>query len=178
MQNKKWMLWPLLLVSIGYSSLQAQNALVVKEKSGVQTPFTLSGLRKLTFPTSSMTVDKTDGSTSTFALSTIRSLNYSDLLNPISPMVKKERNNLTLYPNPVIDQLQMSYETLKEGSVQVEIIDFQGRILHRQTISSQAGTNQATIPVAQIQKGLYLFRLQNEENNQTIKSVTLCIKQC
>ena len=169
MQNKKLLLWAVLLLSIGFSSLQAQNALVVKEKSGTQTSFTLNGLRKLTFSAGSMMMNKTDGSTSTFTLSTIRSLNFSDLINNVSPMVKKEHSNLTLYSNPVIDQLQISYETLKEGSVQAEIIDFQGRVLHRQTIRCQEGTNQATIPVAQLQRGLYLFRLQNGNNVETIK---------
>ena len=170
MQNKR-LLCVVFLLSIGFSSLKAQNALYVKEKSGTQTSFTLNGLRKLTFSAGSMMMNKTDGSTSTFTLSTIRSLNFSDQINPISPIVKKERSNLTLYPNPVIDQLQMSYETLKEGSVQVEIIDFQGRILHRQSISSQEGTNQATIPVTQLKKGLYLFRLQNGNNVETIKFI-------
>jgi len=65
----------------------------------------------------------------------------------------------------------MSFETLKEGSVQAEIIDFQGRILHRQAISCQVGTNQATISVSQLQKGLYLFRLQNGNNVETIKFI-------
>ena len=170
MKNQK-LLWAVLLLSICHSGLQAQNALYVKEKSGTQTSFTLNGLRKLTFPAGNMTVIKSDGTTSTYAFSTIRSLTFSDLINNFSPIAKKERSNLTLYPNPVIDQLQMSFETLKEGSVQTEIIDFQGRILHRQTISCQEGTNQATIPVSQLQKGLYLFRLQNGNNVETIKFI-------
>ncbi len=170
MQNKR-LLCVVFLLSIGFSSLKAQNALCVKEKSGTQTSFTLNGLRKLTFPTGSMMVNKTDGSTSTYTFSAIRSLTFSNLVNNVSPIVKKERGNLTLYPNPVIDQLQMSYETLKDGNVLVEIIDFQGRILHRQTISCQEGTNQATISVAQLQKGLYLFRLQNRKNIETIKFI-------
>jgi hypothetical protein len=96
-------------------------------------------------------------------------LTFSDLINNVSPIVKKKSSNLTLYPNPVIDQLQMCYETLQEGSVQAEIIDFQGRILYRQTINCQEGTNQAIIPVAQLQRGLYLFRLQNGKNVETVK---------
>ena len=170
MQNKR-LLGVVFLLSIGFSSLKAQNTLVVKEKSGTQTSFILNSLRKLTFPAGSMIVNKTDGSTSTYAFSTIRSLTFSDLINNVSPIAKKERSNLTLYPNPVIDQLQMSYEALQEGSVQAEIIDFQGRILHRQAISCQEGTNQATIPVAQLQRGLYLFRLQNGNNVETIKFI-------
>ena len=170
MQNKR-LLCVVFLLSIGFSSLKAQNALVVKEKSGTQTSFSLNSLRKLTFPAGNMTVIKTDGSTNTYSFSTIRSLTFSDLINNVSTIAKKERSKLTLYPNPVINQLQMSYETLQEGSVQAEIIDFQGRILYRQTIYCQEGANQATIPVAQLQKGLYLFRLQNGNNVETIKFI-------
>jgi hypothetical protein len=170
MQNKR-LLCVVFLLSIGFSSPKAQNALVVKEKSGTQTSFTLNGLRKLTFPAGSLTVIKTDGYTSTYSFSTIRSLTFSDLIDNVSPIVKKERGNLTLYPNPVIDQLQMSYESLKEGNVQAEIIDFQGRVLHRQNISCQEGSNQAIIPVTQLQSGLYLFRLQNGNIVETIKLI-------
>jgi hypothetical protein len=169
MRDKKLLLTAILFVSIGYSGLQAQNSLVVKEKSGVQTSFILSGLRKLTFPSGSMTVNKTDGSMSSYALNTICFLTFSDLFNVVSPIVTSGRNNLTLYPNPVIDHLQMGYETFEEGNVQVEIIDFQGQILFRQTISCQVGTNQATISVAQLKRGLYLFRLQNGDIVETIK---------
>ena len=170
MQNKR-LLCVVFLLSIGFSSLKAQNALYVKEKSGTQTSFILNSLRKLTFPAGNLTVIKTDGTTSTYTFSTIRSLTFSDLINNVSPIAKKERSNLTLYPNPAINQLQMSYEALQEGSVQAEIIDFQGRILYRQTISCQEGTNQAIIPVAQLQRGLYLFRLQNGNNVETIKFI-------
>jgi len=168
MQNIR-LLCVVFLLSIGFSSLKAQNALYVKEKSGTQTSFILNSLRKLTFPAGSLTVIKTDGITSTYTFSTIRSLTFSDLINNVSPIVKNERSNLKLYPNPVIDQLQMSYETLKGGNVLIEIIDFQGRILLRQNISCQEGANQAIIPVAQLQKGLYLFRLHNGNNVETTK---------
>lgn len=170
MQNKR-LLCMVFLFSLGFSSLKAQNALYVKEKTGTQTSFTLNGLRKLTFPTGSMMVNKTDGSTVSYAFSAIRSLTFSDLINNVSTIVKKKRGNLTLYPNPVIDQLQLSYETLQKGSVLAEIIEFQGRILHRQTISCQEGTNQANISVAQLQKGLYLLRLQNGNNVDAIKFI-------
>jgi len=170
MQSKR-LLCVVFLLSIGFSSIQPQNSLVVKEKSGTQTSFTLSALRKLTFPAGSIAVSITDGSTSTYAFNTIRSLTFSDIITNVAPIVKKERNNLTLYPNHVVDQLQISYEMLKEGSVQVEIIDFQGRVLHRQTIRCQKGANQATIPVAKLQKGMYLFRLQNGKNGETIKFI-------
>lgn len=169
MRHKKLKLTVVIFLGLLLTGLQAQNALYIKEKSGVQTSFILNSLRTLTFPAGNMTINKADGSTNTFALSTIRSLNFGNVLLNIPPIGKKESSNLMLYPNPVMDQLQISYEILKEGNVQVEIIDLQGRILHRQTISSQNGPNQAIIPVTHLRGGLYIFRLKNGTNVETIK---------
>ena len=169
MRYKKVKLSALLLLGIGLSGIQAQSTLYVKEHSGIQTPYTLSSIRKLTFPTGNMTVKKTDGSTNTFALSDIRYLNFIDLTTNVSQVGIQESSSIILYPNPVIDQLQISYESIKAWNVQVEIIDVQGKVLHQQTIISKNGTNHALIPVSQLSKGLYVCRLQSNEKIEIFK---------
>ncbi|OFX31707.1 MAG: hypothetical protein A2X08_16055 [Bacteroidetes bacterium GWA2_32_17] len=169
MRYKKVKLSALLLLGIGLSGIQAQSTLYVKEHSGIQTPYTLSSIRKLTFPTGNMTVKKTDGSTNTFALSDIRYLNFIDLTTNVSQVGIQENSSIILYPNPVIDQLQISYESIKAWNVQVEIIDVQGKVLHQQTIISKNGTNHALIPVSQLSKGLYVCRLQSNEKIEIFK---------
>ena len=169
MRHKKLKLSAILLLGLGLTGIQAQSTLYVKEHSGIQTPYTLSSIRKLTFPTGNITVNKTNGSTSTFALSNIRYLNFIDLTTNVSQVGIQESSNIILYPNPVIDQLQISYESIKAGNVQVEIIDVQGKVLHQQTIISQNGTNHALISVSQLPKALYVFRLQSGDKIEIIK---------
>ena len=150
----------------------------VKEYSGTQTPYTLSSIRKLTFAGGNMTVNKNTGSPTTYALSNIRYLNFTELTTGVLQTDKAESSNIMLYPNPVNNQLQISYETLGAGNVQVEIVDLQGKVLLQQTISSQnlptgqaGGTNQAIIPVSQLAKGLYLCRLQSNNKIENIKFI-------
>ncbi len=169
MRHKKVKLSALFLLGIGLTGIQAQSTLYVKEHSGIQTSYMLDSIRKLTFFTGNMTVNKTDGSMSNYALSNIRYLNFIDLTTNISLIGNKESSNIILYPNPVIDQLQISYESIKSDKVQVYIIDVQGKVVHQQMISSQNGTNLVTINVAQIPQGLYVCRVQSSNKIETIK---------
>ncbi len=169
MRHKKVKFSVLLLSGIGLTGLQAQSTLYVKEHSGIQTPYTLNSIRKLTFAGVNMTVNKTSGSTDNYVLSDIRYLNFIDVTTNVSLISSQESSNIILYPNPVIDQLQISYETLKAGNVQVEIVDVQGKVLHQQTISSQNGTNYAIIHVSQLSEGLYVCRLQSGDKIEIIK---------
>jgi hypothetical protein len=164
-------IYSFLIISFLITGLQAQSTLYVKEKSGTQTPFELDGIRKLTFPAGNITVNKTDGNMSIYELSDIRYLSFSDFTTDVKIIARQESSNLTLFPNPVIDQLLISYESLKAGNVQVAIIDIQGKVLHQQTINSQNGTNHAIISVSQLPKGLYVCRLQNGDKLETIKFI-------
>jgi len=161
MQHKKVFLSVLLLFGVGLTGLYAQNKLYVKEKAGTQTSFTLNSVRKLTFASGNITVNKTDKSVSVYALSNTRYLSFRDFTTDVSHISLQESSNMILYPNPATDQLQVSYETIHAGTVQVAIFDVQGKVLLQQTLSSQTGTNHATIPVSQLTKGLYMCRLQN-----------------
>src|ERR1035437_1536276 len=108
MRYKKIKLSAMLLLGIGLAGLQAQSSMNVKENSGTQTSYTLTGIRKLTFPTGSMLVTKTDGSTNTYTLSSIRYLNFTNLTTSVSQVDNQANSGSILYPNPVIDQLQIS----------------------------------------------------------------------
>lgn len=171
MRHKKLKLTIILLLGIGLTGLLAQNKLYVKERTGMQTTFALNNIQKIFFTESNMNVNRTDGNKSTYVLSDIRYLNFMDLTTHVSQIGRQENRSFILYPIPVINKLQISYESLKAGSAQIEIIDVQGKVLHRQTISSQNGTNQAVITVAQLRGGLYICRLQNGDKLETIKFI-------
>lgn len=169
MQQKKTKLSTILLfLGAGLTAVQAQVSMNVKENTGTQTSYALTNIRKLTFPTGNMLVTKTDGSTNTYALSGIRYLNFTDLTTSIAKDIQAN-SNMMLYPNPVTDRLQISYESLKVGRVQVEIMDVQGKILYQQTINCQNGPNQAIIPVSQLSEGLYICRVQSDDKIEMSK---------
>ncbi len=175
MRYKKVILCALLLLGIGLTGIKAQS-MYVKEHSGIQTPYTLSSIKKLTFAGANMTVNKASGSDDSYVLSEIQYLSFTDFTTDVPLYDKQENSTINLYPNPVIDQLQISYETLKEGNAKVEIVDVQGKVLYQQTMISQnlptgqaGGTNHAVIPVSQLSKGLYVCLLQSDDKIEIIK---------
>lgn len=167
MKRKKLILIAILLLAVGLTGLRAQNQLNVKEKTGTVTSFALSGIQKLTFPSGNLEVKKNDGSSASFTLNDIRYLTFS----PISTATKTldSKSAFSLFPNPVTNEFQLSYESSEAKTLNVEIIDLQGRVLLRQTTSSQYGTNLNRISVSQLKKGLYICRVYNGEKFETIK---------
>ena len=156
-------------MGIELTGLQAQSTLYVKEKSGTQTPIALSGITKLTFPPGSLVITKTGGSTSTYALSNLRSLSFTGTANDVQTIAIEGNSSISLFPNPVADQLQISYQAVQAGSVQLAIVNVQGSIVQQQSVNSQSGANQATISVAQLPAGLYILRLQSGTTLESIK---------
>jgi len=163
MRHKKVKLIALLLLCIGLTGIQAQSSLYVRTHNGIQTSYALNSIEKLTFSGANMIVNKTSGSIDNYALNDIRYMNFDDLTNNISLISGDGSGNIILYPNPVIDQLQISYESTITGNIQVEILDIHGKVLCQQMIISQKGTNQAIIPVSQLSAGLYVCRLQSDD---------------
>ena len=164
----KLLLFSILLL-FGFAGLKAQTKLYVSQKSGTQTVFTASDLRKLTFDGGKMVVNKTDGSGSDYSLGDIRYLCFNDYITGVPQSVASQSSKLSVYPNPVADQLQIEYQTAKAGNTQIEILDLQGKLLLQQALGSTAGTNHDQITVTKLAKGIYLCRVNNGKSIETIK---------
>jgi len=169
MKHKTFLLCALFIFGFGLIGLQAQTKLYVNEKPGTQTPFAASSIRTLTFTAGKMTVNKTDGNLGTCALSAIRYLSFNDYTTDVPQISSRQTDKLVIYPNPVAGQLQISYETAKAGNVEIKIIDLQGKVLHQQVISSNAGANHATIAVTKLPNGIYLCRVNKGTSIETTK---------
>lgn len=170
MKNKKrkFVMWIILVISL--TSLQAQNTLFIKEKSGVQTPYSLVNVKKLTFASGNITVNKKDGSINTYAIMNLRYLNFgTDGTSIISQLGVEENFSVLLYPNPTSDQLHVQYVSAMFEKVQLQITDMQGRIILQQSLDSQLGINCTTIPVQQLKNGLYICQLHFGNKLETCK---------
>lgn len=168
MKNKKVKLCAVLLFGFCLTILQAQNALFIKEKPGNITPYTLSGIKTLTFTSANMNVNKKDGGVSVYPLNNISYLNFGSP-NSIVELFDNTNGKLILYPNPVINQLNIKYTTSTKETVQLRIVNLQGKVVLLQALISQQGINCAIIPVTHLQKGLYLLLLQNVNKQEISK---------
>ena len=83
MRNKRLKLSTLLMLGLGLTGLQAQT-MYVREGNGAQTDYALSSIRTMTFSGGNVTIQKTDNSKGTYALSGLRYLNFTDLTTSIT----------------------------------------------------------------------------------------------
>jgi hypothetical protein len=67
-----------------------------------------------------------------------------------------------MYPNPVVNQLQISH---RAGVEQISLIDATGRIIQQE----QAMDSQTTLDMKSLPAGLYFIRLDNGKMNRIIK---------
>lgn len=170
MNLKKTKLCTLFLIGIGLTSLQAQSMLFIKEKDGSKTSYTLSSIRTLIFLSGNMQVNKNDGTFGTYSLNNINNLSFTEPTG-VSQISTQQAVDMNLFPNPVIDELKISYKSSKTGIAQIDIINLQGKVLYRQTQTSLTGTNLVTFNVAQLPLGMYICRLQNGNNFENIKFI-------
>lgn len=171
MKRKKLILSAVLFFTFGLTGLQAQNQLNVTGTSGTVSSFDLGSVAKLSFSGGNMVVNKTDGNSSPFAITAIRKLTFGLSTVGVKDLESKAKSNVSLYPNPVTDELKIIYESNTTRVWTLEILDMQGRVLHKDVFLSQGGINHAAIPVSQLGKGLYLCRLQYDDKSETIKFI-------
>jgi hypothetical protein len=158
MKHKLLKLNAVLLLGLGLTPLQGQTTMTVKQTSGIQTAYTLSGIRKLTFPTSgNMTVSKTTASTDNYALTSIRYLKFGDTGTGIKSIADK--GSLWLYPNPVVDILNIEFPILENHTYILEILSIEGKLLYKTHVASTSIIYQVNI--SQFRQGIYLCRINN-----------------
>ena len=72
--------------------------------------------------------------------------------------------DMTLFPNPTTTELNIRVESSEEHSVDVQIIDMNGRIV--KTFNSQpifTGRNTLQVPTADLSNGIYYFRMVGQD---------------
>jgi len=78
--------------------------------------------------------------------------------------------NLEVYPNPVSDVMHLAYYLTRPQDVKVGIMDMSGRTVKEYAYpSTQAGSQQLSLPVDEFSPGLYLLQVRAGDYLQTRK---------
>lgn len=169
MQQLKLKLGIILLLFTGIAELQAQNMLYVKTTNGTETSFSLNGIRKLTFPMRTISVNHTDGKTDLIPFKDIRFLNFTPGISGIISLAEQDNNSIALFPNPVIDQLTVMFQSYTDEPVSIQIIDMHGKIVYRETGSTVNGQNYFYLKIPNLSAGLYVCCINNGRKIVTSK---------
>jgi len=76
-----------------------------------------------------------------------------------------------IFPNPASDLLQLNYYHGEEAFVQASIIDLMGKIVWESNLEAFDGLNKVEISTAQIENGIYLLRLTQDDETQVRKFI-------
>lgn len=107
-----------ILFCIQQTNLLSQKTVILKQKNGVNTPFVLSDVRKITFTSSNLNVIKRDVTTSSVALTNVRSIPMAYVVN-----VNVNADVTSLIPSQVNDIYVSNGNTLTlNSSVDVKSI--------------------------------------------------------
>lgn len=169
MKHKKLKLSAILLLGFGLTGLQAQT-MYVRQTIGTQTAYTLSNIKKMSFSSGNITINKIAGSPDTYLLSGLRYLNFQDLTTNIA-MLGKQEGTMTIYPNPVVDLLNIQLSQSINQSYVIEILSIDGREVYKEIINRQDNVYQ--INVSLLSQGIYFCKI----NNGIITETTKFIKQ-
>jgi hypothetical protein len=105
-------------------------------------------------------------SDSTFALyQTNPAIDCDYLYNSISQL--EQSNNITLYPNPATNQLNISIEG--QTIAQYQILDYTGKMV----LSNQSNNSDLSIDVSELVQGVYLIRLELKNGQYAVRKFTL-----
>lgn len=79
-------------------------------------------------------------------------------------------DNITLYPNPTRDKVQIEFANNFAGDILIEVTNIAGQVIHNQQISKHNQFMNTTIDMEQFQQGVYFFNFITEEH-KIVKSV-------
>jgi hypothetical protein len=83
---------------------------------------------------------------------------------------KQNANLVSLFPNPAVNNLNLSVHIENEKGLDIVLKSYDGKILLTKTVASNAGLTH-TIDVSGLPKGIYLVNIFNGEASQNLKFV-------
>lgn len=170
MQQSKFLFFVLFVLALFCTRVSAQPYMYVHETNATQTAYPLDSIRKLTFPAGVMQVHRNIGDTISYPFVNIRYVDFNGLTTGVSSSPNSGTGTLQVYPNPANDELYITYTSLPNESVTIEILDLQGRVLvSQQSNGAQDGMNRSMISVADLAQGTYLCRITGAQKNECIK---------
>lgn len=161
----------IVLFCLSLVGMQAQNTMSVKDVTGNVTQFQINTLHSLTFPNNNLQINKIGGSNSSFLLSNISKLFFENGSVNELKTIDNDLSSLSVFPCPVLDQLNIQYKASSGGQCAIRIIDSNGRMVLQQKNPNRLGVNQIIIDVSFLQQGLYFCSINNGNSIEVSKFI-------
>ncbi len=163
MNKKKFLKLFAAFVLVVTLNVNAEDSLYIYTSNEGKTTLMLDEIRFLTFDEASMTIMKTNGTTSSVDFSNLKffSLNNYNVTTSMLGSIKDE--DVCAFPNPVISELIV--DKLQNES-QVFLLDLHGRKLWEKCTQMKA----VTVPMHNYPTGVYFIQI-SDENGIRMKKI-------
>ncbi|WP_445738041.1 T9SS type A sorting domain-containing protein [Mariniflexile sp.] len=149
-----------------FFGFQAQN-MYVKETNDSQTTIPLASIKKITFQSGNIIVNSSSGINNSYALNELEYLNFYDSsLNVTEP--SQVIKQVTVYPNPVSEVLNISISGYLPPIIKLEIISIDGRLVKKVNFNNN---QPLLVNVSELNSGMYLCKISNFSTIETIKFI-------
>jgi hypothetical protein len=74
-----------------------------------------------------------------------------------------------IWPNPVIDVMNITINQTRPESLNIRVVDMNGRTMRTNKVSTVRGLNQVTLNLNGLQRGMYIIQVLGEETQLTQK---------
>jgi hypothetical protein len=78
---------------------------------------------------------------------------------------------LSIYPNPIQDKINVSFNIQNEKTVALKVTDIDGKLIHTQNFEQISGRINQSIDATKFPKGIYFVTISNESISETRKIV-------
>lgn len=151
------------------TGLQAQKKLYIHAIDGTRSSFPLNEIRKVTLSSRTLIIYNNDGSTQAFPFVELRQGRFTQWLTGNQSLDLQENNDLSLFPNPVDNELTVRLSSESFESIQIRILDVKGNTVYFQTGRIIPGIDHMKIPLSHLPKGLYVCQVNKGQRLQTHK---------
>jgi hypothetical protein len=73
--------------------------------------------------------------------------------------------DISVYPNPVSSEINISYKLEEATDVQISIIDVSGRVLQNSFIKNRSSVHSETLDVSRLNSGFYFVKIKDLNGN-------------
>ena len=80
-------------------------------------------------------------------------------------------NSIELFPNPADEALNVRFEAVQNGLVQLEVMNLAGQVVRTINVQATAGTNLVIVDSADMASGMYLMRVKANQTQKTMQFV-------
>lgn len=162
-----------LLVSFGALSLLHAQALYVKNTDATQESIQLDDIRKITFPSNQIKVTKKDNSETSFAITAVRYLSFTDYGSGEVVSIKPttDQSELTLNLNSNNNFIEISYISNSTQMGSLKILNALGKEVLSLNKQFNKGQNSLRIDISNLSNGVYLSRILVANTYKSFKLV-------